>query len=208
MPCISEDNSSGNHDDGILYLVGHDDDGHGSKPSVVWLTALVVEAAFGSRYVFARAHCCAGRVMGPKKCDGQSVAVRMFLQGYGTDVALEVLVHSMLEEEHTLRRFHVGVVVKDTVESPCLDFLSIFVRSSRVFVLIHKMDTIKDEREKENQFRIRYELISAANAERGIECSFFRTSIWDETLYRVRRLLLVPPCRLISACERVRNVPQ
>lgn len=28
-------------------------------------------------------------------------------------------------------------------------------------------------------------MISEANAERGIDCTFFRTSIWDETLYKV-----------------------
>lgn len=63
--------------------------------------------------------------------------------------------------------------------------LSYDVYARRVFVLIHKMDTVKDEREKENQFRIRHEMIYQANHARGIECSFFMTSIWDETLYKV-----------------------
>lgn len=56
----------------------------------------------------------------------------------------------------------------------------------RVFVLIHKMDLIC-EHKRDEVVEIRRSMISMATKNRGMKCTFFQTSIWDETLYKVGR---------------------
>lgn len=58
-----------------------------------------------------------------------------------------------------------------------------FLFSYRVFVLIHKMDLVPEEN-RERIFHNRKQVINDASA--GTHCTFFMTSIWDETLYKVR----------------------
>lgn len=52
----------------------------------------------------------------------------------------------------------------------------------RVFVLIHKMDLVSEEN-RETVFMNRKQVISDISG--GVDLSFFMTSIWDETLYKV-----------------------
>ncbi|CAN0247267.1 unnamed protein product [Ascophyllum nodosum] len=52
---------------------------------------------------------------------------------------------------------------------------------ARVFVLIHKMDLVPEEN-RERIFLNRKQVINDASA--GTHCTFFKTSIWDETLYK------------------------
>lgn len=49
-------------------------------------------------------------------------------------------------------------------------------------MLIHKMDLVSEEN-RETVFRNRQEVISDVSG--GVELTFFMTSIWDETLYKV-----------------------
>ncbi|CAN0520390.1 unnamed protein product [Ectocarpus sp. 12 AP-2014] len=53
---------------------------------------------------------------------------------------------------------------------------------ARVFVLIHKMDLVTEE-DREVVFLNRKQVISDVSG--GVELTFFMTSIWDETLYKV-----------------------
>ncbi len=49
-------------------------------------------------------------------------------------------------------------------------------------MLIHKMDLVSEEN-RETVFRNRTEVISDVSG--GVDPTFFMTSIWDETLYKV-----------------------
>lgn len=69
-----------------------------------------------------------------------------------------------------LERYH-GVLEAVEANSP----------DARVFVLIHKMDLVS-EQHRESVFQNRKQVIAEASG--GIECTFFKTSIWDETLYK------------------------
>jgi hypothetical protein len=53
---------------------------------------------------------------------------------------------------------------------------------ARVFVLIHKMDLIPDI-DRDQVFKERSDLIRSRSF--GMDVVTFRTSIWDETLYKV-----------------------
>ena len=58
-----------------------------------------------------------------------------------------------------------------------------YSKNASVFILIHKMDKIKDS-EKEKVFNDKKKWIQ--DATEGMEITkFFQTSIWDETLYKV-----------------------
>lgn len=52
----------------------------------------------------------------------------------------------------------------------------------RVFILVHKMDLVKEEN-RDAVFLNRQQVIQEAS--RSVRCTFFKTSIWDETLYKV-----------------------
>lgn len=52
----------------------------------------------------------------------------------------------------------------------------------RVFVLVHKMDLVSEEN-RERVFMNRKQVISDISG--GVDLTFFMTSIWDETLYKV-----------------------
>lgn len=57
-----------------------------------------------------------------------------------------------------------------------------FASPPRVFVLIHKMDLVSEEN-RETVFMNRKQVISDISG--GVDLTFFMTSIWDETLYKV-----------------------
>ena len=53
---------------------------------------------------------------------------------------------------------------------------------ARVYVLVHKMDLVKDEARESIFMDKRASILSQTGGQ--LRISFFRTSIWDETLYR------------------------
>lgn len=63
-----------------------------------------------------------------------------------------------------------------------LYFVLCFFFFRSVFVLIHKMDLVQEEM-RESVFQNRRQAIAEQSG--GIDCTFFKTSIWDETLYKV-----------------------
>lgn len=60
--------------------------------------------------------------------------------------------------------------------------LSTYSKNANIFVLIHKMDKIK-ESERKSVFESRKQQIVEATKEMEIK-EIFGTSIWDETLYK------------------------
>lgn len=52
---------------------------------------------------------------------------------------------------------------------------------ARIFCLVHKMDLVAEER-REEIFKTREE--DLIRLSKPLECTCFRTSIWDETLYK------------------------
>lgn len=78
-------------------------------------------------------------------------------------------------------------------------YVPVHVFSFRVFVLIHKMDLVPEEN-RERIFHNRKQVINDASA--GTHCTFFMTSIWDETLYKVRCVALrYNSLELVVACR-------
>ncbi|CAF1021912.1 unnamed protein product, partial [Brachionus calyciflorus] len=63
----------------------------------------------------------------------------------------------------------------------CLESLAQHSPNAKIFVLIHKMDLIHDKY-RDDTFNKRKEEISAFSKFLDVKC--FKTSIWDETLYR------------------------
>ena len=63
----------------------------------------------------------------------------------------------------------------------CIDAISENSDDARVFALIHKMDLIPAE-QRDTVFEERAKLIKAHS--QGLDVSCFKTSIWDETLYK------------------------
>ncbi len=64
-----------------------------------------------------------------------------------------------------------------------------------MFCLIHKMDLVQED-QRDLIFNEREEDLKRLS--RPIECKCFRTSIWDETLYKVRKLLTARPGAVLS----------
>eukprot|EP01119_Soliformovum_irregulare_P015837 TRINITY_DN4520_c1_g1_i1.p1 TRINITY_DN4520_c1_g1~~TRINITY_DN4520_c1_g1_i1.p1 ORF type:complete len:321 (-),score=87.63 TRINITY_DN4520_c1_g1_i1:70-900(-) len=63
----------------------------------------------------------------------------------------------------------------------CLEAIQQNSRDAKIFCLIHKMDLVPEE-QREQMFKSREkELIELGN---GLNVTCFRTSIWDETLYK------------------------
>jgi Ras-related GTP-binding protein A/B len=82
--------------------------------------------------------------------------------------------------------FDVNAVKEEELEmfAKTSELLEKFSPDAKLFVLIHKMDTIKPQR-KEETLKERKDTISKA-IQGSLEVSeFFGTSIWDVTLYNV-----------------------
>ena len=56
-------------------------------------------------------------------------------------------------------------------------------KGAKIFCLVHKMDLVNDE-QREQVFRQRESELKAVAAKLDLEITCFKTSIWDETLYR------------------------
>lgn len=66
-----------------------------------------------------------------------------------------------------------------------IKIIVIFCQNSpeaRIFCLVHKMDLVAEER-REEIFKEREEDLKGLS--KPLECTCFRTSIWDETLYKL-----------------------
>ncbi|KAL4505498.1 hypothetical protein ABPG72_002560 [Tetrahymena utriculariae] len=66
----------------------------------------------------------------------------------------------------------------------CLENLAELSEGAKVFVLIHKMDKIPPNQQKEILERKKQEISSQCSDNRVNVLGFFATSIWDETLYK------------------------
>ncbi len=77
----------------------------------------------------------------------------------------------------------------------CLEAILQNSPSAKVFCLIHKMDLVQED-QRDLIFNEREEDLKRLS--RPIECKCFRTSIWDETLYKVRKLLTARPGAVLS----------
>ena len=65
----------------------------------------------------------------------------------------------------------------------CLQAVKQNSKSARVFCLVHKMDLIPEEQRDEVFLQRQAELLRLAQP-LGLQVVCFKTSIWDETLYR------------------------
>ena len=65
----------------------------------------------------------------------------------------------------------------------CLEALHDNSSNARIFCLIHKMDLVQTEL-RDRLFKEREAIMKEKSA--GMEITCFATSIWDETLYKVR----------------------
>lgn len=65
----------------------------------------------------------------------------------------------------------------------CIKNLTIYSKSANIFILIHKMDKVK-ETVKEAVFDKKKQDILNVSEEMNVK-HVFGTSIWDETLYKV-----------------------
>lgn len=63
----------------------------------------------------------------------------------------------------------------------CLEAILNFSPDAKIFCLIHKMDLVQED-QRDSIFRTRQEDLKKLSL--PLECTAFRTSIWDETLYR------------------------
>lgn len=66
--------------------------------------------------------------------------------------------------------------------SNCLDALADLSPKTRIFCLLHKMDLLAENIRFETFMEKKMEIEEKVNKRFELEC--FRTSIWDETLYR------------------------
>jgi len=84
----------------------------------------------------------------------------------------------------------------------CLDALSQYSPEAKVFCLIHKMDLVADDqrdpvfRERENRLR---------SLTPNMSCTCFRTSIWDETLYKAWSAIVYTLVPNVQELERHLN---
>lgn len=82
--------------------------------------------------------------------------------------------------------FDVNIVKEEELEmfSKTVELLEKYSPEAKLFVLLHKMDTIKPQR-KEETLKEKKEIISKAMSGSLEVSEFFGTSIWDVTLYNV-----------------------
>jgi len=97
------------------------------------------------------------------------------------------------QRDHIFRNVQVLIYVFD-IESrelakdmeyyaSCLQAVKQNSMSAKVFCLVHKMDLIPEEQREEVFQQRQHELVSLAQP-LGLQVACFKTSIWDETLYR------------------------
>jgi len=111
-------------------------------------------------------------------CGGQAAFFQSYFDSQKDHIFknVEVLIHvfDIVSEE-----------IEQDIESfqQCVEAIQKFSASAKVFVLIHKMDLVPEEQrdEKYEQHESKVRAICTAC---DIEPVCFRTSIWDETLYR------------------------
>ena len=98
-----------------------------------------------------------------------------------------------LQRDHIFRNVQVLIYVFD-IESrelakdmeyyaSCLQALKQNSKAAKVFCLVHKMDLIPEEQRDEVFLQRQLELLRLAQP-LGLQVACFKTSIWDETLYR------------------------
>mmetsp|Transcript_21481 Transcript_21481/g.31956 ORF Transcript_21481/g.31956 Transcript_21481/m.31956 type:complete len:306 (-) Transcript_21481:156-1073(-) len=108
----------------------------------------------------------------------------------GQDAFMEAFFNS--ERNNTFSGVHVLIYVFDADShehkkdidqfQSCLESINDLSPDARIFCLIHKMDLIKNEEERERLLEERRQELSKLAAPRKL--TVFRTSIWDETLYK------------------------
>lgn len=88
--------------------------------------------------------------------------------------------------------------------SRCVEAIRRHGSKAKVFCLVHKMDKIPPE-SKVIAFQGKREAI--LDRSKGFETECFATSIWDETLYKVREQRATPAraIRIVRACVRVEH---
>jgi len=115
------------------------------------------------------------------------------------------------QRDHIFRNVEVLIYIFD-VESrehqkdlsyyySCLDAIQQNSKDAKVFVLIHKMDLIPED-QRESLFRKRMNELNDGNPHKEIRVTYFRTSIWDETLYKAWSSIvysLIPNIKALEA---------
>eukprot|EP01121_Diplochlamys_sp_Union-15-3_P007357 TRINITY_DN1862_c1_g1_i1.p1 TRINITY_DN1862_c1_g1~~TRINITY_DN1862_c1_g1_i1.p1 ORF type:complete len:314 (-),score=44.71 TRINITY_DN1862_c1_g1_i1:37-939(-) len=113
------------------------------------------------------------------------------------------------QRDHIFRNVEVLIYVFD-VESKevekdlayyqtCVEALSQHSRDAKIFCLLHKMDLIAED-QKEQLFRAREAELIEISLSLKVQC--FKTSIWDETLYKAWSKIvhsLIPNVKLIES---------
>jgi len=128
-------------------------------------------------------------------CGGQDDFYRNYLEHMRDHIfrSVELLIYVFdIESEEQGNDFSQYVDVIEALEQHSPD--------ARVYVLVHKMDLVKDEIRESIFMEKRASIISQAGGQ--LRISFFRTSIWDETLYRAWSHIvysLVPNTALVES---------
>jgi len=81
----------------------------------------------------------------------------------------------------------------------CLEALLENSKEAKIFCLIHKMDLVPEERREELFLERKEECLSLS---KGLDVTCFRTSIWDETLYKAWSAIvysLIPNVHVLEA---------
>jgi len=111
-------------------------------------------------------------------CGGQAAFMESYFDSQKDQIFknVEVLIHVFdiysNEVEKDLQAF-----------TSCIDAMVEHSKDAKVFVLIHKMDLIP-ENLRDEKYEAHASTVSAICKQRGITPNCFRTSIWDETLYK------------------------
>ena len=71
----------------------------------------------------------------------------------------------------------------------CLSAVKANSKNARVFCLVHKMDLVPEE-QREPVFMQRERELKKLAQPLGLQVTCFKTSIWDETLYRAWSLMV------------------
>jgi Ras-related GTP-binding protein A/B len=125
----------------------------------------------------------------------------------GQDAFMETYLES--QRDHIFRNVEVLIYVFD-IESrelkkdlayyhDCLEAIMQNSKSAKIFCLIHKMDLIPED-SREKVFRKKESELKTLSAPMKITC--FKTSIWDETLYKAWSTIvysLIPNIKVIEA---------
>lgn len=111
-------------------------------------------------------------------CGGQEVFLESYFEAERDsifrDVAILIYVFDIKSAE----------VEKEFINyERCIKAISRDGQDARVFCLVHKMDVVPPERRKVVFHAKESEIISRS---RGLDTRCYPTSIWDETLYKVR----------------------